>query len=365
MAQARAGPADSPTVCRQLLFGVIPFLLAVISLGIAATPDSGSPSDLGATASYGDTVNGLTSRTFAGLSMAPGVAGQSWTLAKSVFPGYTIRRTVPEVRLQFTVADEHGQLVTNLSATDLRIFDNQSKVTWIRQFSRLEDLPLDVGILVDVSDSVRKNIEREKMATHIFLRQVLRPQTDRAFLMGFGREVKLWQASTGDPIALNQAVERIQQAGYTTNLYDGLFSACADQFPQTGHRQGLTQRIIVLFSDGADTASLHGMPDVIAQAQRNEIQIFALSVHAIRKSQMGDEVLQRLADQTGGRFYVASSGEDLPAIFAEMEQQMRTQYSVSFQPQQQTPGFHLLRLEVYGFRNLRVRARQGYYFDDP
>ena len=127
----------------------------------------------------------------------------------------------------------------------------------------------------------------------------------------------------------------------------------------------MAQRVIVLFSDGEDTGSLHGVQAVIALAQRNEIQIFALSAHARRKFAPGDEVLRRLADETGGRFYVAATDKEVPAIFAEMEQQMRTQYSVSFQPEQLMPGFHALRLEVTTPQNMRVRARQGYYFDAP
>jgi len=293
-----------------------------------------------------------------------GPGGQPWILAKSILPGYTIRRTVPEVRVQFSVADEHGKLSTNLSANDIRIFDNQYAVQRIRQFSRLDDLPLQIGILLDVSDSVRNNIVHKKLATRILVEQVLRSQTDRAFLVGFGREVKLWQPSTGDSAALRNALERIQQLGYTTNLYDGLFAACAGQFPQTGEHE-VAQRVIVLFSDGDDTGSLHGMPAVIALAQRNEVQIFALSTHPQRKPAPGDDVLRRLADETGGHFYVARSDKEFPAIFAEMEQQMRTQYAVSFQPQQDTPGFHALRVELSSPQKVRVHARQGYYVEGP
>lgn len=289
---------------------------------------------------------------------------QSWILAKSISPGYTIRRTVLEVRLQFSVADEHGRLVTSISPIDLRIFDNQSAVQRIRQFSRLEDLSLQLGILLDVSDSVQKSASREKLATQYFVQQVLRPETDRAFLMAFGQDVKLWQTSTGDTAALRHALERIPQLGYSTNLYDGVFSACFGQFPQMGEPD-VAQRIVVLFSDGEDTGSLHGLQDVISMAQRNDIQIFALSIHARRKSTTGDEVLQKLADETGGRLYVANSDKDFPAVFTDMEQQMRTKYAVSFQPQQETPGFHALRLELTGPRKMHARARQGYYFEAP
>jgi Ca-activated chloride channel family protein len=347
----------------MILIGGILILFAALSMAHGATPTSASRGAPETSGTNGETTDSAVTLLLPTSSSTDGFR-QSWTLAKSIFPGYTIRRTVPEVRLQFSVADEHGRLVTNLSPSDLRLFDNQSAVLRIHHFSRLEDLPLQLGILLDVSDSVQKTASREKLATQFFVQHVLQPQTDRAFLMAFAANVKLWQPSTGDLPALRQTLERIQQLGYATNLYDGLFSACLGQFPETNGPKA-AQRIIVLFSDGDDTGSLHGIRDVVALAQRNEIQIFALSIHARRKSTTGDEVLQRLADETGGQFYVAASDKEFSAIFTEMEQQMRTQYAVSFQPQQETAGFHALRLELAGPQKMRVHARQGYYFEAP
>jgi Ca-activated chloride channel homolog len=335
----------------KTLIGAVLILLAAISIAADRTSSSTSPNTTGASAAGRGAVDSPS-------------AHDPLTLAKSSFPEFTIRRTIPEVRFQFSVADERGRLVTDLSPSDFRIFDNQSAVQGIRQFSRLDDLPLQLGLLLDVSDSVQKTTAREKLAAQFFVRQVLRPRTDRAFVMAFARDVKLWQPSIGDPTAVGQGVERIQQEGYATNLYDGLFSGCLGQFPQSDEPRA-AQRIIVLFSDGNDTGSLHSMTDVIALAQRYEIQIFALSIHDRRKPTTGDEVLQRLADATGGRFYVTASDKELLAIFTEMEQQMRTQYAVSFQPQQETPGFHPLRVELTSPQKMRVRARQGYYFETP
>jgi VWFA-related protein len=277
---------------------------------------------------------------------------------------YTIRRTVPEVRLQFSVADERGQQVTGLTQNDFRILDNQSAVQRIQYFSRLQDLPLQLGLLLDVSDSVQKSVVREKIATQLFVQQVLRPRTDLAFLMAFGGDIKVWQKSTGNPSELAGALREVRQPGYATNLYDGLYAACRDQFPQL---QGLApaQRVIVIFSDGDDTDSAHGMQDVIDIAQRDEVQIYAISVHSSRKLVNGDRVLQRLSDETGGRFYSVNSDRDFPFIFAQMEQQMRTQYYVSFRPEQETTGFHTLRLESTGPQQLHVHARQRYYFQTP
>ena len=86
-------------------------------------------------------------------------------------------------------------------------------------------------------------------------------------------------------------------------------------------------------------------------------------MHPGRKFAPGDAVLRRLTEETGGQLYVASKERDLPATFAEMDRQIRTQYYVSFPPERQTPGFHDLRVETTSNRNLRIHARQGYYFD--
>ena len=282
----------------------------------------------------------------------------------SANPAYTIRRTAPEVRLQFNVADERGRLITDLSVDDIRILDDHFAVRRVRQFSRAEDLPLEIGLLVDVSDSVQKTVAREKQATQLFLNQVMRPLSDRAFLVGFGRDVQLWQASTADIPALEEALERIQQSGYATNLYDSVFYACLYQFPRVDAGTQV-DRIILLLSDGEDTSSLHTIGETIAIAQRREIQIYAVSIHPGRALAPGDLILRKLAEETGGQLYVASKEKDFPAIFAEMERQMRTQYYVSFPPERQTPGFHDLRIETTSSRHLRIHARQGYYFDGP
>ena len=284
------------------------------------------------------------------------------TIAKATLPGFTIRRTVPEVRLQFTVADAQGRLLKSISSADLHILDNRIAVPRIRDFTRMDDLPLQVGILLDVSDSVEKTALRERQVTQFFLKHIVRPETDRVALMAFGNEVKLWQRSTGDWDALNRALANISQRGYITNLYDSVYHACLDQFAPSEDGDP-AQRILVLISDGEDTGSLHAMGDAISAAQRREVQIYALSVHKARQSSPGDSVLKQLAESTGGQLYVAATEKDFPALFAAMEQQMRTQYAVSFQPVDKTPGFHTVQIEMAGGPKLRIHARNGYFLD--
>ncbi len=276
-------------------------------------------------------------------------------------PGYTFRRDVPEVRLQFTVADEQGRVVQDLSPDEVRIFDNQSPVARFNDFERAQDLPLQLGLILDTSDSVKRVLPEEKAAAVNFLQQqIMRPQTDTAFIMGFGGDLKLWQESTANRQELIDAIARLKQPGWGTRLFDALYSACDGQLSNKSDGR-LIHRAIVVLSDGDDTQSFHSLANAIAAAQRSEIQIYALTIHPQGMADRGDRVLQRLTDATGGRLYVAPSSHDLGAAFAQIEQDLRTQYYVSFPPQQSTPGFHALRIVVRPLQRLEVHARQGYY----
>jgi VWFA-related protein len=266
---------------------------------------------------------------------------------------------VPEVRLQFTVADERGRPVQDLSRDDIRILDDESPVPKLQDFARDDNLPLRLGILLDVSDSVKRVLPEEKAAALEFLGRVLRPETDRAFVMSFAANVQLWQGATSDRAGLIEAVNRVHQPGWGTVLYDALYSACLDHLSKSDDGM-LVHRAIVVLTDGDDTNSLRTLPDVIAAAQRSEIQIYALTVHKKGLRPQGDAILQRLADETGGGLFVAQSAKELQATFAAIEQQMRTQYYVSFPPQS-APGFHALQVEVRTPQNAQVHARRGYY----
>ena len=156
------------------------------------------------------------------------------------------------------------------------------------------------------------------------------------------------------------AVNRLQEPGWGSRVYDALYSACLGQASTAADGKDLHRAIVVL-SDGDDTDSLHGLTDVIAAAQRSEVQIYPLTIHPKKAVERGDRILRRLADSTGGRLYVPESANELAAVFAQIEQDLRTQYYVSFPPQQPTPGYHSLRVEVRAPAHLEVRAREGYY----
>ena len=105
-------------------------------------------------------------------------------------PGFTIRHTVPEVRIQFTVSDERGRLHTDLNDRDFRVIDNRSAVLGIREFSRLDDLPLQIGILLDVSDSVKNTVRQEREVAESFLEQAFREQSDIVAVSAFSNSIR-------------------------------------------------------------------------------------------------------------------------------------------------------------------------------
>ncbi len=275
-------------------------------------------------------------------------------------PGYTITRTVPEVSLEFTVADEQGRLVRDLAAKDIRVLDNQVPVEHFSDFAREENLPLRLGIVLDTSDSVMRVLAEEKAAALNFLNRIMRPQSDRAFVMAFGADIHIWQTSTADRAHLIDAVGHLHQPGWGTRFYDALYAAC-NEYLSYPDQSSLVHRAIVVLSDGADTQSFHDLRDVVAIAQRGEVQIYAVALHGKKQAPRSDAVLQRLAEQTGGRFYVAQSSKELEGRFAEIEQDLRTQYYVSFPPQPVTPGLHALEVQVRTPQKMRIHARQGYY----
>ena len=275
-------------------------------------------------------------------------------------PEYTFHRDIPEVRLEFAVADEQGRVVDDLSSSQVRVYDNQSMVPRFSDFQRAEDLPLQVGLILDTSDSVKRVLADEKTAAAKFLDRILRTRSDSAFVMAFGGTVKLGQLPTPDRQQLFAAIDRAKQPGWGTRFYDALYDAC--DVPLAAADDGKpTHRALVVLSDGDDTQSLHGLREVIGIAERKEIQIYALAIRAGKGGDRGDLVLQRLADASGGRAYFAESSAELDSAFAQIERDLRTQYYVSFPPQAPTPGYHTLRVEVRGAQRLEVRARQGYY----
>jgi len=291
---------------------------------------------------------------------APGMLPDGDAHLPAASPEFTFRHNVPEVRLQFTVADAQGRTISDLSPDQVRVYDNQTRVARFSDFEQAEDLPLEIGLLIDTSDSVKRVLAEEKAAAAKFLDRLLRPRDDSAFVMAFGGDVKLWQRPTHDRQLLSTAIEHAKEPGWGTRFYDALYAACDGQLAANDDSKPLRRALVVL-SDGDDTQSSRGLRAVIGIAEREAMQIYFLVLRPGTGGDRGDLVLQRLADATGGRVYFARSSAELDGAFAQIERDLRTQYYVSFPPQERTPGYHSLRVEVRAPQRVEVRARQGYY----
>jgi VWFA-related protein len=180
--------------------------------------------------------------------------------------------------------------------------------------------------------------------------------------MAFGDTVQIFQDPTSEVADLIGAVKQAKGPGDSTDFFDAVYSACVNQWKTAENVP--VHRVMVVISDGEDTGSRHLLTDVIAAAQRSETQIYTLNLHLRNRGYSGDRVLQRMADETGGRFFIANNAREADAIFSELEQELRTQYYVSFRPQDELPGYHALQVDVQNTRKMMEHARRGYYAVD-
>ncbi len=273
----------------------------------------------------------------------------------------TIRKRVDEVNLVFTVTDEGGRFVSNLAVSDLRLLDNRLPPQSISYFQQQTDLPLRVGLVIDLSDSIRPHFKFEKKAATTFLRKILRPQVDRAFIVGFDSAVWLAQDLTGNIEPLASAVERLKTGGETA-LYDAVVFACnmlRNESDRTGSR-----RAIILISDGVNTRGRAIMYDAAQAALRAGVIIFALSTNDLAGGlyPQGQAVLDLLTEPTGGRVLPARHTDQISSAFKAVEKQLRSQYAMGYRPAELRPDGSYRPIQLLPRRpDLRVQVRRGYY----
>ncbi len=287
---------------------------------------------------------------------------------------------VAVVNVVCSVRDGRGALVTGLSREDFSIVE-EGKPQQIRYFSRDTDLPLTIGLLVDVSNSQRALLAEEKRTAEQFLAKVLRPQ-DLAFLISFGAEAELLQDSTASVALLRRGLDQLrlstdggaisptgtplptvyQPRG--TVLYDAVYLAATEKL-----RHEVGRKAIVLITDGVDQGSRLKLADAIEAAHKADAVIY--SVYAFDPSAYargglvytpGDSDLKRMSEQTGGRLFRVSRKEPLESIFRQIQEEMRSQYSLGYVSSNPQRDNTFRRLEVrVRQKGYKVQARKGYY----
>jgi Ca-activated chloride channel homolog len=274
----------------------------------------------------------------------------------------TFRKTVDEVSMVFTVSDKHGRFVKDLAKEDFKILDDNKPPQAVVSFRGEANLPLRVGLLIDASNSVRDRFKFEQESAVEFLNQNIRPRYDQAFVIGFDTTIEVTQDFTDNTEKLTKGVRSLRPGGGTT-LYDALYFSCRDKLMKQGTEREPTRRAIILLSDGDDNHSHVTREEAIEMVQRSEAIVYAISTNMSGEKLGGDKVLERIADATGGRPFFPFKIEDVANAFTEIQDELRSQYSLAYRPADFLSDGHYrnISIETQSRKGLRVRARRGYF----
>src|SRR5438067_6104924 len=244
----------------------------------------------------------------------------------------TFVTTVNEVPVVFTVTDKHNHYVRDLSRKDFKVIDDGRPIVEIRSFRRETDLPLRVGLLIDSSASVRSRFKFEQEAAIEFMNQTIRPRYDQAFVLGFDANLEITQEFTDNSELLSKGIRSLRP-GNSTRLYDALYYACRERLLSTAETVPL-RRAIVLITDGEDNSSRATREEAIDMALRANVIVYTISTNfpGYSESTRYDKILQRIADDTGGRWFEPFQLTIVAHAIAQIQANLRSQYALAYRP---------------------------------
>ena len=256
--------------------------------------------------------------------------------------------------------DKHGKFVKDLKQDQFKVLDNNRPPKEIVNFESQTNLPLRVGLLIDASNSIRDRFLFEQQATEQFLQAIIRPQSDKAFVLAFDEVSEITQDFTGDLDRLGAGIRVIRPGGGTA-MWDAVYYACRDKMIKEKNDTPV-RRAIILVSDGDDNQSRVLRQEAIEMAQRAEVIVYTISTNLSNIHDTGDHNLQALADATGGRAFYPYKLQDLSDDFNEIQGELRSQYSISYKPDQFLPNGQFRSIQIIPEnKKLKVRARKGYF----
>ena len=269
--------------------------------------------------------------------------------------------TVDLVNVLCSVFDKKTKaFVTALTQGDFSIFEDGRRQE-ITNFTRETDLPLTLAILVDTSSSVAPKLKFEQDAAISFFHNVLR-ENDRAMLVEFNSSINLLQDFTNDPNKLANQVQKLR-AGGNSSLFDAIDVVCDQKMIRETGRKAM-----IVLSDGDDSGSAVNYRRAIEMALRAECAIFSVSVSkggffgTGDDTKRGDNTLKNLAKETGGKVFFPFKVEELEDAFREINQELRSQYSIGYFSTNPGRDGSYRKLEVkVGERNMDLNYRKGYY----
>ena len=272
-------------------------------------------------------------------------------------PESLIRKRVSEVQLTLVATDQNHRPLLGLSPSDITVLEDGQPVPKF-ELRSASDLPLRIGVVLDLSDSTLKSWAVVRSALLSSLQNLMRPG-DTLLMVTFNSKIQL-ERTLNSPAELGPALQAPPIGGLTA-LYDALYSTCdhplfrADRDP---HRSAL-----ILFSDGEDDLSLHGLGDSIARAQRNGVAIYTVTTHSPKKQLAGDLVLREFAASTGGRDFIAKDSGQLQDALSAINDELRNSYVLYYRVPQESGAGPFRRVRVVSTHNeaFQLRSRLGYF----
>ena len=281
-----------------------------------------------------------------------------------------------------SVRDKKGALIPNLTKDDFTILED-GKSQPIKYFARETDLPLTIGMLVDVSRSQESLIGIEQSAASQFFSQVLRKK-DLAFLIMFGEETELLQDYTSSPRLLTEGLRQLRVSSGAsgihpgpvptisqprgTVLFDAVYLAANEKL-----KGEVGRKVIVVITDGVDQGSRMTRNQAIEAAQKADAVIYSIDYSDPRFSGMfsiggggGEGELRKMSEETGGHVYKVDRKHTLDQVFKELQDEMRSQYSIGYTPTNEVKdgGYRHIEIKLAN-KDLKAQARKGYYAIKP
>ena len=276
-------------------------------------------------------------------------------------PETTLKVEVKLVNVFVTVTDGRGAPVAGLAKENFHL-EEDGREQKIAVFDRESAVPLSIALAVDTSLSTRKDLPLEQAAAKRFVRTVLRP-ADAIAVYGFNENVRLSAPFTAELKRIEEGIDHLK-LGAATAVYDAIFTASR----ALDHRQG--RKVIVIITDGGDTASTADYKEAARAAEEAEALVYSIIVVPIASSAGretgGEHALIQLSEDTGGKYYYADSAEALDEAFRKISDELRTQYLLAYYPSAQVASSEFRRIEVKvtaatPVGQYRVRHRAGYY----
>jgi Ca-activated chloride channel family protein len=273
----------------------------------------------------------------------------------------TFKVDVKLVNVFVTVTDQHGAPIAGLKKENFELAEDE-KPQKIALFDKESALPLNIVLAIDTSLSTRKDLPLELASARRFVHAILRP-VDVLSLYGFSETVSEITGFTPDLRVIDRALDHLR-LGSATALYDALFLGSEALEPRQG------RKVMVVITDGGDTMSKVNYQEAVRAAETAEAILYSIIVVPIEASAGrdtgGEHALIQLSVDTGGKYFYASSLAQLDRAFAQISDELRTQYLLAYYPSQRLADsdFRRIQVSVKGMpqdSDFNVRHRTGYY----